>query len=584
MAYQVSLNGGTFAATSPNLSNLADGDYVFRAVVTDAAGNSSTQQYDRGEGRQYGAGGGCDGDGAERGHGNCRRLHHQCGGADGERNVHRSAGAGEKIQVSADGGTTWVDATTVGTNWSASGVTLSAGTDTLSVQTIDTAGNTTSGNGHSYTLGALPAVLTVLTPNGYDMHGLYGDIANSTINTGTADATHFDATNAGSGHTFHVVGTGLTYDLSGNVTGGTISEIDIDDTLTGSTLVVMAGFAIDAVAMSNAVNAFKNSNDPTQLTAIFNQYSFQATGGAGNDNILSFVNADYSTAAVASIQWTTAIFSRALPPTWRYPSQNTGNAAGDTYSNINSLIGTGFNDVLIGNSSTDALEGGAGADTLIGGGGSLDFASYGHAQSGVVANLASPNLNTGDAAGDSYSGINGLIGSNFADTLTGDNNDNYLRGRGGGDTLDGGGGSDTADYFNGPAVRADLSNPATNTGDAAGDTYISIENLRGSSFNDILIGDAGPNTLDGGLGLDQTSYINATGPIMVNMAAGTVSGSGVGNDTLISLESVVGSNFDDIYIATGYAGASAVGSVPAQFNESEGMGGNDSISSAMAIR
>ena len=42
MAYQVSLNGGTFAATSPNLSNLADGDYVFRAVVTDAAGNSST--------------------------------------------------------------------------------------------------------------------------------------------------------------------------------------------------------------------------------------------------------------------------------------------------------------------------------------------------------------------------------------------------------------------------------------------------------------------------------------------------------------------------------------------------------------
>ena len=62
-------------------------------------------------------------------------------------------GAGEKIQVSADGGTTWVDATPgAGSSWTASGVTLSAGTGTLSVRTIDTASNTTAGSGHSYTL------------------------------------------------------------------------------------------------------------------------------------------------------------------------------------------------------------------------------------------------------------------------------------------------------------------------------------------------------------------------------------------------------------------------------------------------
>ena len=61
-------------------------------------------------------------------------------------------GAGEKIQVSADGGTTWVDATPVGPTWTASGVTLSAGAGTLSVRTTDTAGNTTAGTGHSYTL------------------------------------------------------------------------------------------------------------------------------------------------------------------------------------------------------------------------------------------------------------------------------------------------------------------------------------------------------------------------------------------------------------------------------------------------
>ena len=66
-------------------------------------------------------------------------------------------GAGEKIQVSADGGTTWVDATVgPGSSWSASGVTLSAGAGTLSVRSIDAANNTTPGTGHSYTLDATP--------------------------------------------------------------------------------------------------------------------------------------------------------------------------------------------------------------------------------------------------------------------------------------------------------------------------------------------------------------------------------------------------------------------------------------------
>ena len=43
--------------------------------------------------------------------------------------------------MSADGGTTWLDATPVG-SWTASGVTLSAGTGELSVRIVDTAGNT----------------------------------------------------------------------------------------------------------------------------------------------------------------------------------------------------------------------------------------------------------------------------------------------------------------------------------------------------------------------------------------------------------------------------------------------------------
>ena len=70
--------------------------------------------------------------------------------------------------------------------------------------------------------------------------------------------------------------------------------------------------------------------------------------------------------------------------------------------------------------------------------------------------------------------------------------DNTLRGGAGADKLDGQGGFDDA-----AAVVASLANPASNTGDAAGDTYAAIEGLSGSRFDDALTGDAANNWLIG---------------------------------------------------------------------------------------
>ncbi|MCA6124196.1 hypothetical protein J6500_20200 [Bradyrhizobium sp. WSM 1704] len=181
-----------------------------------------------------------------------------------------------------------------------------------------------------------------------------------------------------------------------------------------------------------------------------------------------------------------------------------------------------------------------------------------------------------------------------ADTFTGFAGDDFFVGGPGGDAFAGGGGNNTVSYDNAlAAVRADLFNPGTNTGEAAGDTYSNIQNLIGSDFNDLLFGNGAANVLrggkgndfigggggndiiDGGAGFDMSNYTNATAAITVVMSAtSTVTGnSSVGVDTLISVENIRGSNFADSFTAT----SSFVGESGA-YTEFEGQGGNDVIS------
>src|SRR5262245_21582892 len=179
--------------------------------------------------------------------------------------------------------------------------------------------------------------------------------------------------------------------------------------------------------------------------------------------------------------------------------------------NHNIMRGFGGNDRLFGASGDDLLVGGSGADFMDGGTGTFDTASYSGSSVGVTVNLALGFGRFGEAEGDTLVNVDDIIGSPHADTLTGNDGSNRLMGEVGDDFLTGGlgpdflfggdggdpppspspaDGVDTAIYSDSAVgVSVNLANGRGFGGTAEGDTLVSIEGLVGSSFNDSLLGD-----------------------------------------------------------------------------------------------
>jgi Ca2+-binding RTX toxin-like protein len=100
-------------------------------------------------------------------------------------------------------------------------------------------------------------------------------------------------------------------------------------------------------------------------------------------------------------------------------------------------------------------------------------------------------------------GADTIAGGIGFDTLVGGSGNDRLEPEKGHDVVDGGAGNDTAVYAHeAAAVIVDLRMHSTI--EAAGrDSLPSIENLRGSHFDDMLYGNSGPNVLRGGPGDDR---------------------------------------------------------------------------------
>lgn len=250
---------------------------------------------------------------------------------------------------------------------------------------------------------------------------------------------------------------------------------------------------------------------------------------------------------------------------------NSATRVGGGLEALHELILRG-NDTIVGTGFNDRLRASAGNDVINGGGG-VDIFSAADLGAVVMIDLATGVASSGLGT-TRLTSIEGVEGSTRSDILRGNNLANTLQGFGGDDVLDGRAGIDTVIYRD--ATAAVTVNLATgkSTGGSGADTLISIENVVGSRFNDTITGNAGNNVLDGflgndridgGAGVDTVDYRSAYNGVSVNLASGGATGA-FGTDTLLGIENVFGSNFNDRL--TGGATANVL----------QGLNGNDVLS------
>ncbi|MBN2816260.1 MAG: hypothetical protein JXQ67_06215 [Campylobacterales bacterium] len=218
---------------------------------------------------------------------------------------------------------------------------------------------------------------------------------------------------------------------------------------------------------------------------------------------------------------------------------NTGDDSiqGDGLSNV--LDGQGENDILDGAGGVDSLIGGAGNDTLSGGtgddyldgGSGNDTANYQN-EGRIIVTLQNSGTSSVDVGGietDTLLDIENITGSNSGDdTIIGNLDANILKGLGGSDTLYGEEGDDVVDGGDGADILY------------GGDDQ---DTLLGSYGDDTLFGGLGNDILDGGVGSDTISYEGATNAVSVRLDTGLATGEGV--DSILNVENVLGSDFND---------------------------------------
>ena len=331
--------------------------------------------------------------------------------------------------------------------------------------------------------------------------------------------------NGGAGYQFDANQSGVVTDAAGNTIASGAIRLGYSSTLTNP-----AGgqITIYEVYVGNTVVGYV-SDHPLEpgVTYQITNYADSSSGGPTYSSLGDVYHNPADADSITGGQYNDSIQGGAGNDTINV---NDGNDTVYGEAGADSISGGNGDDLLYGGDDNDTISGGAGNDTLYGEGGQDTFKFYDGWGSDTVwggnagsdfdtldfSSITTGGINvtfTGSEDGTASSGTNtvtfdnieGVVGSNQADSINAaaDNSGLTLSGGGGNDTIIGGGGADSIDG-------------------GAGNDLIS-----GGAGDDTLLGGAGDNTIDGGDGNDFIDDFIGT----VGTGTNSVSG-GAGNDTI----------------------------------------------------
>lgn len=378
----------------------------------------------------------------------------------------------------------------------------------------------------------------------------------------------------------NVLGTAFIDSITGNTRDNFLSGGALQDTLSGGAGndVILGGTQDDNISGGDGNDTIDGGTGDDTIS-----------GGIGNDTIDGWTGGD----TISGGDGNDVLIG------WTGGDTLDGGLGNDT------IDGGVANDVLIGGGGNDSLTGGVGSDQYLFSGSAslgsdtifeaagtdfdtLDFSALGF---GVTVNLSTSTAQT--VASNlvltiQASGIETVFGSGFSDVITGDGGNNTLFGNGGSDTLTGGAGSDNlfggagSDWYVfsgstslGSDVIFEDDNLDTDSLTFAGltgaspaafqlnlnlgttstqfvnslltltlSTATGIENVYGTTGNDVLTGNTRYNSIYGGFGNDTLTGDDGDDYLDGTQDADILIGGG-GNDTL------VGGDGNDTYVFAG---------------------------------
>jgi len=237
-----------------------------------------------------------------------------------------------------------------------------------------------------------------------------------------------------------------------------------------------------------------------------------------------------------------------------------GDAQGDTLSSIESLIGSAFNDSLTASAAGSSLIGGAGNDVYFVNGTAVNVIETAGGGDDEVRTVLNTLRLADNVERLTYVGNSNFVGfgNSLDNVITGGVNNDVLSGGAGADQFIGGNGFDIASYVDSPTGVTINTKTGVNSGIALGDTYVGIEQIRGSNSGDIFVGGLGADNFDGSGGTDILSFASETSGVTLDLSPAVLTGIAAG-DAYTSIEAFQGTSYADTFTGSARAMENFIG-------------------------